>query len=810
MTDLRFALRQLRKNPGFAAVAVLTLALGIGANTAIFTLANGILLRRPPILKPNEVVVISSINPAKGPDRYPASAPEFVRWRQESRSFAQMAASEGDEFILTGEGEPARIAGTRVSSSYFRVLGVDAALGRTFAADEEQIGKDRVVVLSHELWQSRFGSDPSVIGRPIKLNRASYTVIGVMPARFRLLAFPTSLWVPLALGSERLAPAAPEVRSLDVIARLKPRVAVVAAQAELAAIEQRIDQSYPATARGWSATVLQLQRYMIEYIHVEAALAFLSGTVFFVLLIACANIANLLLARAASRQKEFAIRAAVGASRFRLVRQSLIESLLLALAGGGLGLLLANWALNSLRAALNWNAFVRLIANETRVDTGVLAFTLGLSVLAALLFGLVPAIRATATNLNLTLKEGGWNPSVVFTRGRSRSVLVVAETGLALALLIGAGLFMEQFVHALYHGFGIDPKGVATAKVTLPPRDYGDSARQTAFVRKLLERVASSPEVASAGVTTLLPPSEEGRSVSFNIRERPAPTREARPQTRYFAVSEQFLQTLRIPLIQGRCFSDFDDARAPGVVLVNEAFVKRFFPNESPLGKHLTLETGETNRLAWSEIVGVVGNVTDWFGEPRPTPQIYQPILQSPAADLTLVARTSLDAATLGEALRRAVWDVDKDLPITEVRTMERVIADASGGDRLMSQLMGLFAGLALALATIGVFGVIGYNVAQRRREIGIRMALGAQKQDVVHLVVGKGMLVAGLGALSGLVLALPLPGLMTAAFTGFNTRPTPIFLGALSVITFVAFLASYIPARRASRIDPMVPLRYE
>ncbi len=811
LQDLKYGLRMLAKNPGFTAVAVITLALGIAATTTIFSGVSGMLLRRPPVRDSDSVMMVLSNNPAKAWERNPVSVPDFVAWREQNHAFEDMAASDWSDFSLTGEGEPRRLTGMRVSASYFPVLGASAALGRTFLPAEDQPGHEHVVILSQGLWQRRFASDPNVIGKAVRLNGESYTVVGIMPARFKpVFFFDPQLWTPLAFSPERLTPAARDDRSLDVIARLKPGITVEMARAEMATIARHVEQSYPRTTQGWSATAMPLHKYIIEEANVKSALLFLMGSVVFVLLIACANIANLQLARAAVRQKEFAIRAALGAGRFRLIRQLLVESLLIALSGGGLGLLLAGWGVELFRSALNWQDYVRSMALEITIDQTVLAFTLGASVLAAILFGLAPAIHGTVTDLNSTLKEGGRTASSGASRNRGRSVLVAGEIALALVLLIGAGLFLQEFVESLRARFGIDPNQVLTANISLSSARYNDPLKQAAFFENVIQHLEALPGVISAGATTILPPHEQGQIVTFSIEGRPVLARPERPQTRYFAISPHYLQTMRIPLMRGREFAPSDKMHATPVALVSQAFVQHVFPSEPPIGKHIRIDTGNSDRPDWSEIVGVVGNVKDWFGEPNDAPQVYEPYLQRPSSAMTSVVRTSFDPTALAPMLRRAVWDVDKDQPVTEVRTMKQVIADSGAGDRLMSILMGVFAALALALATVGIFGVIAYMVAQRTHEIGIRMAVGAQRRDVLRLVVGRGVVLSAFGAVIGLGLAAPLPRLLTAAFVGFNVRAAPVFLGALLLVSLVALLASYIPARRATKVDPMVALRYE
>jgi putative ABC transport system permease protein len=814
LQDVQFGLRMLRKNPGFTAAVIVTLALGIAANTTIFSMVNGWMLRPPRIKDPDRVVVILTTDPAKGGfgwDRKPVSAPDFVSWRQESRAFEDMVASEWSDFALTGEGEPERLAGERVSASYFQMLGVSTALGRTFLPGEDQPGHGQVVILSHGLWQRRFGSNPKVVGEVVRLNGESHTVVGVLPRDYRLGVYGPQLWTPLVLPPESVFPAAREDRRLGVMARLKSGVSVETAKAEMAALAQRSEHAYPGASKGWSATALPLQRYIADEFGVASRL--LMGAALFVLLIACANIASLELSRAAERQREFAVRAALGAGRFRLIRQLLVESLLIALAGGGLGLLLASWGVDLLRSGLNWNDYVRSMALEVTIDHTVLAFTLGISIFTAILFGLAPALHQTALDLHSTLKEGGRASSQSRARHRTHGALVTAEIALTLPLLVGSGLIVQNFLHAVSAGFGIDPNEVLTANISLSSTRYKDSSKQAAFFQTAIERLEALPGVVSAGATTTLAPTaaEGARVVTFRIEGQELPRTE-RPRTQYFAISPDYLRSLRIPLIQGRNFLPSDIAQAPPVAVVNQAFAQRYFPNEEPLGKRVRLDTSAPDRPEWSEIVGVVGNVKDPLETRHNVSQVYEPYSQSPSSAMTLVVRTKSDPAAFAPMLRRAVWGMDKDQPLTHVQTMNQVIADYFAGGVLMSTMMATFAGLAVALTAVGVFGVIAYAVAQRTHEIGIRMALGAQSSAVLRVVVKKGMVLGALGIGVGLVLAAPLLWLdmiPEQEGTPFDQRAL-VFMVAVLLIGLAAFLASYIPARRATKVDPMVALRCE
>jgi putative ABC transport system permease protein len=815
LQDVRFGLRMLSKNRGFTAVAVATLALAIAANTTIFSAVNGWMLRRPRIKNPASVVVIVTTDPAKGGwgwDRRPVSAPDFLAWREQSHAFEDMAASEGQPFALTGDGEPERLAGERVSANYFDVLGVSAALGRTFLPGEDQAGRGQVVILSHRLWQRRFGSNPKVVGQVVRLNGESHTVVGVMPGSYRLGVYGgPQLWAPLVFSPESVLPSARENRNLEVLARLKSGATVETAKAEMTTLAQRSEQNYPGTTRGWGASAMTLQHYIADEFSVGMRLQM--GVVIFVLLIACANTASLLLSRATERRREFAVRTALGASRFRLVRQLLIESLLIALAGGGVGLLLASWGVTLLRSSLAGVEAVASAAPEVTIDRTVVAYTLGISVLAAILLGLAPALRQTRQHLQSALKEGGRASSQGKARQRMRSVLVTAEIALAVALLIGAGAFLQDFLYEVHGGFGIDPHQVLTASISLSSTRYKDPAKQAAFFQEAIQRLEALPGVISAGATSTLVPGEDERIVAFSIEgQRVIPNAE-RPRTAYFTIAPEYLRALRIPLLGGRALRPSDTAHSPPVAVVNQAFAQRYFPNEDAIGNRVRIDGGAGDRPDWNEIVGVVGNVRAPSGARKNIPQLYESYLQRPSSAMTLVLRASVDPAGFAPLLRRAVWAVDKDQPLTRVQTMNQAISDYTAGGVVASSLMGIFAGLGLALATVGVFGVTAYVAAQRTQEIGIRIALGAQRSDVLRMVLKKGMVLGAFGIAMGLALGASLVwlklGLVNDELLPFDQRG-PVFLVAVFLIWAAGLLANYIPARRATKVDPMVVLRWE
>jgi len=815
LLDVRYGARMLRKNPGFTAVAIVTLALGVAVNSTVFSAVNGWMLRGPRIKDPARVVVIVTTDPRRegwGWDRQPVSAFDFVAWREQSRSFGDMAASEWGDFALAGEGEPERLTGIRVSSNYFDVLGVSAALGRTFLSREDQSGRNQVVILSHGLWARRFGSNPKAIGQVVRLDGEGYTVVGVMSSGYRLgPRGAPQLWTPLVFPPESVRPSAREDRTLEVMARLKPGISVETARAEMEVLARRSEQTYLGTSKGWSASAMSIQHYIADEFGVGMRLQM--GVVLVVLLIACVNIASLQLVRGAVRQREFAVRVALGAGRLRLVRQLLVESLLIALAAGGLGLLLAWWGVDLFRRGLTSVADNSLIAREVTIDQNVIIYTLCLSALAAILFGLAPAFHQTAVDLHSTLKEGGRTSSESKARYRTQRVLVTAEIALALVLLIAAGVFVQEILDRIHAGFGIDSNHVLTANISLSRAGRKGPSQQVAFFQEAIQRLEATPGVIAAGATSTLPLGDDERVVTFSIEGRPALSRTERARTDYYAISPDYLRTLGIPLIRGRNILSSDSAPAPPVALVNREFVRRCFPNEEAIGRRIRLDASGLDRPDWSEIVGVVGDVRDSFEGRKYVPQAYEPYPQKPTSGMTLVVRTGSDPGAFAPMLRRAVWSVDKDQPITAVQTMNQVIAQSRAGMRVLNILIGTFAGLGLVLAAVGVFGVMAYTVAQRTHEIGIRMALGARRGDVLRMVVKKGMVLGAVGIGSGLALAAPLVwlklGLVNDELLPFDQRG-PVFLAAVFVIWLAAFLASYIPARRATKVDPMVALHHE
>ncbi len=809
--DLRYGLRMLVKNPGFTAVAVLTLALGIGANTAIFSVVNGVLLRSLPYTDPDRLVMVWAENPSvtfRGGHNLPPSNADVVDWRNQNHVFEHIAVYLVTSFNVSGREEAERVGAAMVSSDLFQALGVQPLFGGTFTAEEDQPGKNHVGLISYGLWRRRFGADPALVGKTITLNGEPFVVTGIMPPSFQFpldVAPPTDVWAPLSLF--QLAPPGWKDRrrhNMYPIARIKPGVTFDKAQAEMTVIARRLAQEYPETNAGSTVRLVPLTEQIVGKI--RPLLLLLLGAVGFVLLIACANVANLLLARAASRQKEIAIRGALGAGRVRVIRQLVTESVLLSLFGGILGILIADWGVK-LVIALSPSNIPRL--QETRVDGWVALFTVALSLVTGLLFGLAPAVYAARTNLVESLKESaGWQSAA--RGGRVRSLLVISEIALALVLLIGAGLMIQSFWRLLRVDPGFNPRSVLAIDITLSQK-YSNSQRQRAFLQEALERLRTLPGVESAGAISfvplfgkdinLAPVAVEGRPLPLSLQGVLADER---------AVTPDYFRTLGIPLIRGRFFTEHDTEGQPRVVIVSETLARRHFPNEDPIGKRIVFATGGKVLGGPFTIVGLVGDVKSVSLEAEPRAQVYEPFAQSTRGAMTFLIRADWDLLKVTAAARNEIRSLDAELPVTNVRTMNEVFAGSVARPRFYMVLLGLFAGLALVLTVVGLYGVVSYSVSQRIHEIGIRMALGAAQPEVMRLVLRQGLRLALAGTAIGFAAAVLLTRLLRSIL--FGVRPTdPLtFAGVALLLTATALLASYIPARRATKVDPMVALRYE
>ncbi|HEX8142216.1 MAG TPA: ABC transporter permease [Pyrinomonadaceae bacterium] len=802
--DLRYGLRTMLKNPGFTGVAVLALALGIGANSAIFSVVNSILLRPLPFKDPDRLVMVWHSYP-KLDLIAPVSPPGFTDYGARTDVFENAAVASGGSANLTGAGEPERIQARAVTASFFPTLGVTPALGRTFLQEEDQPSHEHVVVLSHGLWQRRFGADPAIVGQTIMLDGEGYNVVGVMPESFRMFG-QDDLWAPLALTAEQLSPKRRGSEFLLMIARLKPGVSLEQAQAVMdtvaGQIRQNNPQNYPNDG-SWGVKVKSVYEETVG--DIRPALLVLLGAVGFVLLIACANVANLLLARASVRRKEIAIRTALGAGRRRLIRQLLTESVLLSLVGGGLGMVLAVWGVDVL-VKLNQNNIPR--AQEVGIDGRVLAFTCGLSLLTGILFGLAPALQASKTELTEALKEGG-RTSGGSHRARVRNLLVISEIALALVLLIGAGLMVKSFSRLSHVNPGFEPQNLLTMQVALPSTKYSEPKRRADFYRQALEKIKTLPGVQSAGAVSHLPLSGSVGSGFFSIEGRAESPGEQLPHTDLRASTPDYLQTMGIPLLKGRYFNERDTEASPNVAIVDETLARRYWPNEDPIGKRISFNRRE-NADVWREVVGVVGAVRHKALDADYRGQLYFPHPQNPWGGMYLVVRTMNEPASMAAMVRDAIQSVDKDQPVYRVMTMETLLAESVAQRRFSMLLLTLFAVVAVLLAIVGLYGVMSYGVSQRTHEIGIRMALGAQAGDVLRMVVGQGLLLALIGVGAGLLASLALTRVMSSLLFGVSARDPFMFVSIPLILAAVALLACYIPARRATKVDPMIALRYE
>ncbi|HEV2802106.1 MAG TPA: ABC transporter permease [Pyrinomonadaceae bacterium] len=804
--DVTYGARMLLKRPGFTAVAVLTLALGIGANSAIFSVVNAVLLRPLPYEEAERLVRIGGRDlrrAAEPPGTF--SPPDFYDWRARSTNvFEGVAAIDGWSPSLTGTGEPERIQAAKVSANFFSLLRAAPAAGRTFLTEEERRGNHYVVVLSHGLWQRRFGGDPSIVGRQIELTGEKLTVVGIMPREFQMPRFTgydyeePELWIPFAPD---LANWTRSGRSVDAgIARLKAGVTIEQAQGEMEQIGRGLQEQYPKSNATATVKVVSLYEQLVGA--TRPALLVFVAAVGFVLLIACANVANLLLARSAARQKEIAIRAALGASRVRVVRQLLTESVLLSLVGGALGLLLAMWA-NDLLLALSAGAIPRI--EGAGLDARVLLFTFAVSALTGIVFGLAPALQASKTDLNEMLKDGG-RTTYGTTRGRVRALLVVSEVALSLVLLVGAGLLIKSFARLSAVDPGFDTENVLTMTVFLNGKKYPRDEEHPVFFDAVVERARTLPDVEHVGLVSNLPVSGNFDRISIYPEGQLIAEGEAQ-DTEQYMVNADYFGALRIPLREGRIFTSEDRSEAPPAVVVSESTAHNFWPNESAVGKRI--KTGDASN-PWLNVVGVVGDVRHYGLDKPANMQIYRPHAQRPSQQMTLVVRTRTEPEAHAGRVREQLWAVDRDQPVYDIKTMREYVADSIAERRFSMLIVAVFALVALLLAVVGVYGVMSYTVAQRTHEIGVRMALGARGTDILKLVIGQGMILALAGVATGILAAFVVTRAMSSLLFGVSALDASIFTAVAVLLASVALLACYIPARRATRVDPLVALRYE
>jgi putative ABC transport system permease protein len=804
--DLRDAVRGLRRAPGFALGAMVILGLGIGANTTMFSAVNTILLEPLGYAEPARLVTIQH------GDTAPVSAGNFLDWRAQSRAYERMGAAEYWRVNLDAGDHAERVLGIRLTADILPLLGVPPLLGRVFSAEDEVPGQEHKLVLGYALWQRRFGGDPSIVGRTVTVDGEGYDVIGVMPRSFAFAPFwavGSEMWAPLSLANRQ---GVRRGNSLRLFARLAPGVSLAQARAEIADITARLEQAYPGTNRNVRVTALT-ERVVGN---TRLALLVLLAAVGFVLLIACANVAHMLLARAAARQREVAVRLALGATRWQIVRQHLVESVLLSVLSGVAGLVLAVWGIRML-TGLAPRDLPRI--EDVTIDARVLAFTLGVSLLTGLLFGLVPALQAWSAAVGDTLKDGGRGSLGTKRGSRLRDLLVVSELALAIVLLVGAGLMIRSFDALQAIDAGFDPRHVLSMVVSVRGAPSGEPARRTAFYRRLVEDVRALPGIASASAINHLPVSGDMWDRPFIVDGRPRPKPGDENGAVYRVVLPRYFETMKLPILRGRDITDSDNLSAPLVVIINDYMARKIWPGEDPIGKRIALPNADMEPREWLTVVGVVKNaVLNGWNDDR-FEEMYLPYYQSrvflesnspPYGYLTLVARAAGDGdpAALASSVRRAIWSIDKAVALADVNTMEAVIDRAVARPRFQLMLLASFAGVALLLAAAGIYGLMSYAIARRTHEIGLRMTLGAQRGDVLRMVLGQAMVRVGAGAAIGLIGALALTRLMSSLL--FGVRPTdPLTFGVVAIVLVgAALLASYVPARRATRIDPMSALR--
>ena len=805
MKDMRFAIRILVRKPGFTVVAVVIMALGIGANTAIFTLVRAVLLNPLPFHEPARLMMVWEDASFIGFPRNTPSPANYADWKAQNEVFEDMAALDNRSFNLTGDGEPEKVSAYGVSAEFFPLLGVKPALGRVFLPEEDNPAASKVAVISYKLWQNRYGGELNIVGRDILLTGTKHTVVGVMPARFQFLESHIGIWVPLALPKEEMARR--DDHYLQVIARTKPGVTLNQAQANIKTIMAGIAHDHPDEASELGAYVVPLSQELAG--ETRRPLILLLVAVGFVLLIACANLANLLLSRAMGRSKEIAVRTALGARRSQLVRQLLTESIVLSSAGGIAGIVVALWSFAFLRQLIP--PALTLVA-ELRIDPAVLAFTFGLSVLTGVLFGLVPAIQASRTDLNEALKQGGGRTTLSAGNRRLQSAMVIGEVALAMVLLVGAGLLIQTFTRLRGQYSGMRAENVLTLRTTLPEKKYEDPSRRAAFYEQVLERAGALPGVVAAGYTTSVPLEWKGGTNGVTIEGRPA-----QPGVIYDAnhrqISADYFKAIGIALRDGREFNETDRADSIPVVIINETMARSYWPNETALGKRFKHGRAASTR-PWMTIVGIVADVRQMGVDVPVKAEMYMPFRQAGSqywyAPRDLVIRTLGNPTSLAAAVTAKVREVDPDQPVSNIRTMEQVLGEEIQQRRTGTTLLGVFAALAVMLAALGIYGVLSYLVTQRTPEFGVRMALGARSRDILRLVLKRGMSLALAGVVIGLAASFALTRLMQSLLFEVNASDPATFAALALVLSGVAFAACYVPARRATRVDPMVALRYE
>jgi putative ABC transport system permease protein len=806
--DVRFGMRMLLKHRVATIVCVVALALGIGANTAMFSVAEAFLLHPVPFENSERIVALVDSRPQQNIDMNGVAPATYFDWQKEAHSFEQLGAYAWDELNLTGDREPQKVQNFQVSANFFPLIGVRPQLGRAFLPEEEEPGKNQEILLGHSLWEQRYASDPNIVNKIIKVDGKSYTVIGVMAKGFDF-PMPAETWTPLALEvKDRLRR---DNRWLWVLGRLKPNVSFPEAAAEMQTITQRQAEAYPETNKGWELRPRPLREFITGTLTRQYTLL-LMGAVAFVLLIACADVANVQFARVTGRVNEFAVRTAMGGSRWRVIRQLLIESLLLSLAGAALGLFFAQWDIELILAHMPPDVAKFVAGWKTiRMDSGAFLFTLGAALLSGILSGVAPSLLSSRANLGETLKEGGRGSSVGRTRHRLRGALVIAEVALALVLLVGAGLLVKNFQGLLNVNESYAPETLLTMNLSLPEVQYGKPAARLNFHEQVLRRLGAVPGVQAAALVTHVPYANGGGigTYDFSIEGRPLVQRGELRDAIVETIAPSYFNELNIPLRDGRLFTDADGAEAPPVAVISASLARRYFSGENPLGKHIKVGKAESDR-PWMTVVGIVNDVHyNWINK-EDLPTIYGPFRQAPPYFTTIVLRTSGDPLKLVSAARAEIAAIDPDLPLYNIKPMDKVITESITGVAYVAAMMAILGVIALVLASVGVFGVMSYSVSERAHEIGIRMSMGAQTKDILRLVLGSGMLLTVLGLVIGLPVAFVLARALSTLLFGVEAGDPFSFIGLPLILATVAALACYLPARRAAQLDPLRALRHE
>jgi putative ABC transport system permease protein len=808
LRDLRYSVRMLVKSPGFTAVAILSIAIGIGANTTVFSVINAVLLKSVPYQDPGTLALVwgDSKEDSNLRKHSQVSATDIADYRAQNGVFEDVATYTGWNPILSGAGEAERIPAIQVGDGYFKIMKGTPILGRVFTPEEQVDGKDFVVILGHGLWQRRFGADPNIVGKNVTLNGRTYNIVGVMGPDFRSL--PASLVAPEGQFyrpvAENYDDGERDARHLRAIARLKPGVTIDQAQGEVSVIAQRLEQAHPLTNKDYGVAVVSITEEITGGI--RATLLMVFGAVIFVLLVACANVANLLLARATVRHKEITIRSAIGAGRGQLIRQLLTESLLLAILGGALGLLIATWGTSVVAAS---GARINPMFQDVHLDMRCLAFTVGVSILTGLIFGLAPALQVSKPNLSESLKEAGRGSGPAANRNRLRSALVISEIAMTLVLLVCAGLLIRTVMRLQNVDTGFNAKNILTMNIGLPAIKYPKPEDVIAFHKRVVERIAALPGVKGVGTTSVLPLSDNFDGRGLAVEDHPKPPGEEISVDLY-VTTPGYLQAMEVPLLKGRLITEQDLKDSANVALINRTMAEQLWPNQDPLGKRIKFPGSEKRPQPWREIVGVVTDVSQYALDKKAPMQIYLPHTQFPTSFNAIVVKTDGDPAAMIGAIRREVQAVDKDQAVFNVTTLEQLMGNSIRIRKFFMLLLLVFAALALLLAAVGIYGVMSYVASQRTYEIGIRMALGAQTRDVLKLIIGNGMTLALIGVVAGLGGAFALTRLMSSLLFGVSATDSITFISVSVGLILVALLACYIPARRATKVDPLVALRYE